>query len=705
MAQTNPSSGTPIAAPLFWGIAAGIVGLAAAPLDPNLLEEGIVVHTAQRMLAGEHLYRDVVSHTGPLPYELLAVLFRFFGAKIVVARGVVIALQIAGTVALFASARRAGAGAFSHPAAAAVVVAPLLGIPLFSIYYYSTLAFYLGLIAVYAGLRATRSDRWAIATGVLVACVALCKQNTGLQFAVVFLPALAMGVESGARVRRISRVIVGGGIVAALTLALYAARGDLSQFVFAQVQLPFAMVSTSSFRTPYLNFWPPGELSPVVRESWAMYLPSLYHMRYGLFVEIGRGAIVATQLLYALPWIALALTVVRGLSVRVESVVWLHAAFLAAMTAGLYPRADWGHLVVALPPALSQLFLLAGGQSGRSPSRFPRAVAAFATVTLLAGSAAVGVWLHGVSGPAIFGPNVPLRPVSRSNRGSSIPRVIRFLRNHTEGGEAIFVARQEPLLYFATDTRNPTPFEGVLPGLREWQEPIILAALPDVRYVVMSDIDQPIYTFYSDELPAVWDHFERHYRIPARFPVDDYSWILVLERGPDRGATLVDLVAETGRAWVRDSDGTQRELEQRPQRLASRQLRRPLPIALGPGGGGIDFDLEIPADATFQAGVGFRGLVSIDNQYLHPPGIKLVVSVRTESEFETLTSMRINDGLRAGRRWAPLDADLGAYAGRRVTLRLEAQASQPIPAGYLSWFGSPRIARTPDESAATMGLP
>ena len=69
-----PALREPIAAPLAWGIAAVVAGLAVAPLDPSLLEEGIVVHTAQRMLGGEQLYRDVVSHTGPLPYELLAAL-------------------------------------------------------------------------------------------------------------------------------------------------------------------------------------------------------------------------------------------------------------------------------------------------------------------------------------------------------------------------------------------------------------------------------------------------------------------------------------------------------------------------------------------------------------------------------------------------------------------------------------------------------
>ncbi|MBW2668006.1 MAG: hypothetical protein JRE13_17085, partial [Deltaproteobacteria bacterium] len=93
-----------MAAPLIWGLVGAAAGAAVAPLDPNLLEEGIVVHTAQRMLEGERLYRGVVSHTGPLPYEFLALLFQIFGAKIAVARAAVVLLQAVATGTVFATA-------------------------------------------------------------------------------------------------------------------------------------------------------------------------------------------------------------------------------------------------------------------------------------------------------------------------------------------------------------------------------------------------------------------------------------------------------------------------------------------------------------------------------------------------------------------------------------------------------------------------
>jgi hypothetical protein len=354
--------------------------------------------------------------------------------------------------------------------------------------------------------------------------------------------------------------------------------------------------------------------------------------------------------------------------------------------------------VVALPPALVQGLLLLGALRS-APAWLPRAVAAGLTAALLGSSAWVGVWVYSIAGEPSFGPRVPLRPVSRSTTSPAFPRVIRYLRRHTRPGEAIFVARQEPLLYFATGTTNPTPFEGVLQGVRELQEPRILAGLASVRFIVMSDIDQPLYTYYSEQLPAVWAYFERHFRIPDDYPLDDYSWITVARRGRDRGATAIDFIeARPGaRAWLRDGDGVVHEADGEPQRLAARHLNRPLPIALGARGGGIDFEVDVPEDAVFQSAVGYRGLVSVDHQYIHPRGTTAVVAIRAEDEpdFHDLTSRAIDDRPRGGRRWAPIQADLAPWAGRRAVVRLEFRTREPLGRDRLAWFGSPRIALRP----------
>src|SRR5512145_3274341 len=97
--------GLPWAA-LSWAVVAAGATALVAPFEPNLLEEGILLHIAQRIAHGERLYRDVLAFTGPLPFEALALLFRAFGEQIWVGRAVVALLQGAATAAAFSIARR-----------------------------------------------------------------------------------------------------------------------------------------------------------------------------------------------------------------------------------------------------------------------------------------------------------------------------------------------------------------------------------------------------------------------------------------------------------------------------------------------------------------------------------------------------------------------------------------------------------------------
>ncbi|MBW1687280.1 MAG: hypothetical protein JRS35_19715 [Deltaproteobacteria bacterium] len=677
-----------------WCVAGFAACWSVAGLEPNLVEEGLLLHVAQRLAAGEHLYRDIVFFTSPLPFELLGLLFRLFGEEIAVGRAAMAVFHVAATGAMFAFARRSGAGPLAFAAAACVAVAPLLLFPFFSMFYYTPLAFCLGALAVEAASRGTRSAGWACAAGVLVAAVALCKQTLGGVLAISLLPALALAVPPGQRLARGGAMALGGAAVVLLTLAWYGARGDLADLWRCLVSMPLAL--SDNYRAPFINLWPAGQLAQEILPSKAVYFSNLYFLRYGLFDPLGFRIVLATQLLYALPAAALALTLLLRLAGPLPTGVWLNAAFLLAMATNLVPRSDWGHLVLAVPPAFVQLLLLGG--LFRGAARRWRAAAAGASALLVALLAASGVatalWLHEESAGTSWGPRVPLRPVSAVYRTISVPRVISFLRARVEPGEPIFVARAEPLLYFATDTTNPTPYTGVLTVLNDEQEERILAALPDVRYVVMSDTDQPLWTYYSDELPRVQKHLERYYRLPKFFPLDDHSWIIVLERGEDRGPTLIDLVDERPRArtWLRDRSGVQSPDTEPPPKLVARHNRRPLPVRLGPRGGGIDYEIEVPPNARFQAGVGYRGMVSLDNLHEHPKRSRMVVSLGRDGRFEVLHSERVSDARRAGRGWTPLDLDLSAYAGEHVTLRLELVPEVPLGRSRLTWWGSPRIA-------------
>jgi hypothetical protein len=666
------------------------------PLEPNMLEEGLILEIAQRLIRGDRLYQDVVAFTGPLPFEALALLFRIFGEEIWVARTVVVALHGAATAAVFAITRSARSDGLAHVSGALAACAPILLFPLFSTYFYTTLAVSIGLLASWAALSGLRDVRWAVVAGVLAACAALCKQTVGAVLAAGLLFSLLACAPPRARYRAALGLTIGGVLAAGVTLIAFALSGGLDSLVYSLIELPLSF--QPSFNSPFMNFWPPGVFSEEIESSQVFYLPYFYTLRYGAWgLTPGWAITLFTQALYALPFIAIGATLLRRRGGPLPVAVWIHLAALLAMISNLFPRSDWGHLVSVLPSAAIQLVLVAPMPAAKPGER--SRIASKLVGILVMVSVAVAGSLYWISVKPSFGPRVPLRVVNPGYREAAVPHAIRYLREHTEPGDAIFVARSEPLLYFATDTRNPTPFGGVIPGMLEEQQDVIIKALETTRYVVMTDIDQPVFTYYRDELPRVQQALERHFRIPDDFLRPGSNWMLVLERGPDRGATHTDLIesASTGRRWVRTKNGSIVPAREFREVIGTVQNRRFLPLVLGVRGGGIDFDLKIPERGVFQASVGYPAIGTGSKRvYRHPPASRLDLSIKTDDGFRRLAEKQVLTNDDQIQQWQPFEIDLSEYAGRLITLRLQLSPSRPVRPGELAWWGSPRIAIQPN---------
>ena len=698
---------------LVWGAVAACVAAWMAPLEPSFLEEGLMLHVAERLVGGEHLYRDALAVTGPVPYEMLAQAFRLFGAEVAVARFLIVALQALSTALVFDWVRRSGAGPLAHAAAACLASAPVLCFPLYTLFFYTTVAFHFCILAGYASVRLLASERvaWGIAAGVLIAMAALSKQTLGAALAVTLAIVVLACAAEGRRLRALATVAAGGILVAVLTLTFYLVRGELGVVFDALVVRPFSLGET--FTSPYMNLWPIGEFTDETRANRLFYVPQLYNLYFpSVFSKVGWGVVVITQLAFALPLFALAATALARVFHPLRAGVWVNGALLVTFFANLYPRSDWGHLVVVLPVAVVQLLLVfaprpdAARAEPSARSRLPARLVSAALVLVFAVSTGIaGQAVHALSVASHYGPRVPQRPVSIMTRNAGAGNVVRFLNERVAPGEAIFVARSEPLVYFATGTTNPTPFGGVLTGHREEQERILLPALEKVRFVVMSDRDQPLYTYYSDEVPAVQAFLERHFEVPAPFigVGDRDSWIYVLQRADDRGPAWLDFfdAREEGRYWIRDVSGQEKPAPKIPPRLAAHYNRRPLAMRMGLYGGGVDFDLRVPQDAVFQGDIGLKGMTSKDNFFTHPPKSRLVVEVRRQGEraFERLHEEAVlqrSFSPTEGKFWTPVEVDLSAYAGDEVTLRMAAESDHYIKPGELAWFGSPRIVRRSD---------
>ena len=74
----------------------------------------------------------------------------------------------------------------------------------------------------------------------------------------------------------------------------------------------------------------------------------MWLLRHGVFAHPGFGIVLATQLLYALPILALLATGLARLAGPLPLAVGCNAALLFALATNLVPRTDWGHLVYAL---------------------------------------------------------------------------------------------------------------------------------------------------------------------------------------------------------------------------------------------------------------------------------------------------------------------------------------------------------------------
>lgn len=683
---------------LAWCALGALVCFTMGRLEPNLLEEGLLLHVGERMLAGDALYSDIVLVTGPFPYTFVAAIFWLFGPKMLAARAGIALLHGLACGAVFDLARQGRTGPWAHAAAAVLVCAPVLLFPLLSAAFYTTVSTSLTFVAAWLAFRAIGSERAGFAAGVAIAVTALSKQTIGALLALFFVATVLACAPKGRRVRHALAVCFGGAATAVVTLGWFAAVGDLRIFVESLLATP----SGNVFSSPFIDLWPPGELSPELEFLEYYYVPEVVFILRDGALQSPKPLVFLSQLLFVLPIAVIGATALLRAFGPLPKAIWILFGATVACGSNLFPRADSGHLVFAAPAALAYTFCLVPLVRRNATPAWPARIAATTVIALLAvASVGVGRALWAKAGEATYGPKVTVRPVSPPKRAGAIPRVITFLRNRLEPGEPIFVARTEPLLYYATGAPNPTPYTGALQvwGIRGEQQDTILEALDPVRFVVMSDLDEPIHTYFRDELPRVQDAFERFYAVPRWFSgrKRDEDWLIVLARGPDRGPTLIDLFDPGPRAkvqaFIRKPDGRPVPTVGPMLDLPTRQNRRPLAHALGARGGGVDWELVVPPEARLQVATGYRKL----HRSKQPSRLEFAVRVSTGGPFETLATRVVEfTALHGnGRRWNDLEVDLAAYANQAVVLRLEAVSVTVPRAGSVAFWGSPRIAGPP----------
>jgi 4-amino-4-deoxy-L-arabinose transferase-like glycosyltransferase len=407
-------------------------------------DEGILLEPARQMAAGARPYVDFFGYMSPGSYWLQAALFRLFGVSLSVARiPVIFGLSLQCALLFWLTAGLASCRAAL--AAAVVFFGFQIADPSFLTAQHrwdsSTLAL-AGLCLAVAFVE--RQARWVLAaSGALLAAAAWCTPS-------VALAGIAQAVWLAAtRERRKALMPFTTGVLAVTAAAVgwLAWTGTLPAFLHQMLWL--------QRNYGEVNVMPYGS----VIGGYARLLADAAGLEKFLrFIFVACLALPAVlPPLAALVWGFLFWR--KSVPPKSKSAIQLLLLATAGMVASTFPRADLFHLgfVAALP------YVLAAAALAQFLSVRTGAIVAFTMIPL---AALFG--LNDITGS--LSAHAVSSPVGAIRVAPNLALEVEKLLAEVHPGQTLFVYPYSPIQYFITQTRNPTRFSYLAPGMMTGQE-------------------------------------------------------------------------------------------------------------------------------------------------------------------------------------------------------------------------------------------
>lgn len=679
----------------------------------SFYDEGSILAIADGLRHGAVMYRDHVTPTAPLTYEVTRVLFDLFGPSLVVARiaqAVVFSLCVVLVYAVlrqFMPLRGALLGAL------ACLPVKTLGFPLWTIVNYSQLAMLFCLAGVLATLlfQRQRGWWWLVAAGSAAGLTVVTKQNLGGLLGITLGAAVAIDAacEPGGLGRRLGQVVRYETVLLAASLApvvatmsYYAWAGALDDLIDRAViglsyltgpyGLPFPILFGSMAPSAVMFSYFP---SAVAQMAWQGRFD--VYASPDLYLALANGV----RVLYLAPLVAAGLAAValaRGAMSGVARMPWhgllLLLLFAATTYASMLYRPDWTHLMnVFVPQLLLGWVVLWWWTDERRAAWLLPAVC---SVWLAAG--AVGAY-------AVFaGYNTPVdtprgRLFGRPDEAENTRGVLAYLAAQPVDAR-ILALRADPLYYYLSDRRMPGRFDLLMPGIvGPGDDDVIARGLREVEQVIynpkfMLTVQAPL-TEYAPETART---LANEFRVAGVLN----PTAVVLERGaaPPPAVTVVDLWQRFGdlRQFVNGGPPNPNSMPPRYEPV-SWMMYRVLGTAIH----------ERDQQACFDVahGVGPDEAIAV-TPMLHPitwaqvpgdpdysrdlVGARFTIAVQTpDSGWQTVHSGEQPPGPPGER----LRISLARFAGRSVDIRFCAESLTPRPgkAYALPGWAEPRIVR------------
>lgn len=456
----------------------GIYDRSVIPLD-----EGQLVNTGARLLAGEVLYRDIYTGIAPLSYYLTAASLWLLGDDIVATRIFQVGLNAATAGLLWAIGSRIMSRYWALVAPVLFTGTLLLSFPIYTMLAYSSVGLVLSLAAALFLLRYIESGRVAdgIGLGIFIALTALTKQNYGVYIGVSVVFALVLCRRDLPEFKDwgelFAPAVLPGVFIALGTLAAFTAAGSLWALIDATVLTIFGAQLTSFNQPmpPVLGPHPTGDglfvflYSPGAIFNYLIRGGELFgsHISVGLregMIRVGYGGALAS--IAAGPLLAFLAYLTNGpvLARRILVV----ATFSALFFLGIFPSCVWSHLASVIPPLFLAVGLVCDQLEGLLArvsgvlARSVRIVLPVLVIPVIAFAFEFSSDLRGWNSELL---DFPRGGVSVSqDRAQLISDSVAFLQSCAKPDEPVFVAPDMPILYYLAERRNPTPFDLTIPG-------------------------------------------------------------------------------------------------------------------------------------------------------------------------------------------------------------------------------------------------
>lgn len=471
------------------------------------------ISPAERVLCGQVPYRDFFFNYTPASLWLNALVMKIFGAKVAAIYAAIFAFKLATLLLLFSVAKRL-AGLEAGAAVAALTLA-WIGYKYVFYVHPAQYSILFALAGLYCALRYDSGGRahWLLFCGLAIGAVFAFKYNVGIML--IFLAAAALtarefssaGPNFRARLLGASRAaaicLLGFGIVvAAMSIAL-AREGALGPMIshFLRHASDYAEERSIGFPSVKLAMPYVAALSLMIAIGYMVfrraarwfeaYLISASALMLAIPFIPGINRSATAAIFYFPPAVfAAALP-----SLKRSGPILMVAAFAAGIYLEIFPRADYYHLVRALPPVFL-LYLVLIRCCDPLWNR-GRAILFLAAASPLIAIGVKDAWLPQFDGWLRFRDREPLS-IERA-RGIMVGReefqliegLTAMIKDNSSPGDYMFsFSRRGGAFYFLAGRRNPTRFlwwdsVGIEEGYRE--EALRKVAAGEPKLILLQD--------------------------------------------------------------------------------------------------------------------------------------------------------------------------------------------------------------------------